>query len=117
MVQFDPAARAPQRPGRGHCVDSQGERAAGAVGGEQVTPGLVVHHDKLGALLARGPLIQPVDAPRYGDAVGTGADRPLHAQRLVAGVQRRDVGLHHRAGAGPLPGGLLFVREALADPA
>ena len=81
-----------------------------------MTPGLVVHHDKLGALLARGPLIQPVDAPRYGDAVGTGADRPLHAQRLVAGVQRRDVGLHHRAGAGSLPGGLPFVREALADP-
>jgi pimeloyl-ACP methyl ester carboxylesterase len=116
MVQFDPVARAPQRPGRGHCVDSQGERAAGAVGGEQVTPGLVVHHDKLGAQLARGPLIQPVDAPRHGDAVGTGRDRPLHAQRLVGGVQRRDVGLHHRAGAGSLPGGLRFVREALADP-
>ena len=81
-----------------------------------MTPGLVVHHDKLGALLARGPLIQPVDAPRHGDAVGTGRDRPLHAQRLVGRVQRSDVGLHHRAGAGPLPGGLLFVREALADP-
>jgi len=116
MVQFDPAARAPQRPGRGHCVDSQGERAAGAVGGEQVTPGLVVHDDKLGAQLARGPLIQPVDAPRHGDAVGTGRDRPLHAQRLVGRVQRSDVGLHHRAGAGSLPGGLRLVREALADP-
>ncbi len=117
MVQLDPVARAPQRPGRGHCVDGQRERAAGAVGGEQVTPGLVVHHDKLGALLACGPLIQPVDASRHGDAVGTGGDRPLHSQRLVGGVQRRDVGLHHRAGAGPLPGGLLLVREALADPA
>ena len=116
MVQFDPVARAPQRPGRGHCVDSQGERAAGAVGGEQVTPGLVVHHDKLGAASARGLLIQPVDPPRHGDAVGPGRDRPLHAQRLVGGVQRRDVGLHHRAGAGSLPGGLPFVREALADP-
>jgi pimeloyl-ACP methyl ester carboxylesterase len=116
MVQLDPVARAPQRPGRGHCVDSQRERAAGAVGGEQVTAGLVVHHDELGARVLRGPLIQPVDAPRHGDAVGTGRDRPLHAPRLVRGVQRRDVRLDHRAGARSLPGGLLLVREAQADP-
>ena len=111
VVQFDPVAGPAQRTRRRDRVQGERQRTARVVRAEQMTPGLLVDDNQLGAAVAaslgagpgarrprraqraRQTLVQPVDPPGHRDAVGAGRNRPLHAQRLVGRVQRRHVGL------------------------
>src|SRR4051794_399316 len=109
-MQLDAHAVATKCTTRCESVERKSQRAARIEHRELVASCLVVNdHERIAGWPCAH--VETVDATGHCEHVSAHANRALDTQRLLGGVQRRDVAHHHVPSPGLAPGRLLVVAK------